>query len=284
MVDKPVTLRLEIDADKIAWLIFDAPDSRVNLLDSRVMRHLDRHLAELESRIATGHPIAVVLWSAKPGTFIAGADVNEIAEIEDAEDGRRKSAMGQRIFNRLGRLGIPKVAAIRGVCLGGGTELALACDWRLASDASATTIGLPEIKLGLIPGFGGSVRLPRLIGIQRALSMILTGRSLSASHAYRYGLVDQVFEDTGFQHSVAQVALDAVLGRVERVLPHETARDRFLENTGLGTPPALPGRPQARAHRLRDAIPRRAEGDRRHRGNAGPADRRGARHRGGGAG
>ena len=234
MADKPVTLRLEIDADKIAWLIFDAPDSRVNLLDSRVMRHLDRHLAELESRIATGHPIAVVIWSAKPGTFIAGADVNEIAEIEDAEDGRRKSAMGQRIFNRLGRLGIPKIAAIRGACLGGGTELALACDWRLASDATATTIGLPEIKLGLIPGFGGSVRLPRLIGIQRALSMILTGRSLSASHAYRYGLVDQVFEDTGFQHSVAQVALDAVLGRVERELPHETARDRFLENTGLG--------------------------------------------------
>ena len=234
MADKPTTLRLEIDADKIAWLIFDAPDSQVNLLNLQVMQHLDRHLADLESRIATGHPIAVVIWSAKPDTFIAGADVNEIAEIEDEEDGRRKSAMGQRIFNRLGRLGIPKIAAIRGACLGGGTELALACDWRLASDAPATTIGLPEIKLGLIPGFGGSVRLPRLIGIQRALSMILTGRSLSASHAYRYGLVDQVFEDAGFQHSVAQVALDAVLGRVERVLPHETARDRFLENTGLG--------------------------------------------------
>ena len=234
MVDKPTTLRLEIDADKIAWLIFDAPDSQVNLLTSEVMGHLDRHLTELESRIATGHPIALVIWSDKPDTFIAGADVDEIAGIEDEEDGRRKSAMGQRIFSRLGRLGIPKVAALRGACLGGGTELALACDWRLAADTPATTIGLPEIKLGLIPGFGGSVRLPRLIGIQRALSMILTGRSLSAAHAYRYGLVDQVFDETGFQHSVAQVALDAVLGRVERVLPHATARDRFLENTGLG--------------------------------------------------
>ncbi len=234
MADRPTPLRLEIDADKIAWLIFDAPDSQVNLLDLQVMQRLDHYLTELESRIATGHPIALVIWSAKPDTFIAGADVNEIAEIEDEEDGRRKSAMGQRIFSRLARLGIPKVAAIRGACLGGGTELALACDWRLASDSSATTIGLPEIKLGLIPGFGGSVRLPRLIGIQRALSMILTGRSLSASHAYRYGLVDQVFDDAGFQHSVAQVALDAVLGRVERELPHATARDRFLENTGLG--------------------------------------------------
>ncbi|MCY3598591.1 MAG: 3-hydroxyacyl-CoA dehydrogenase NAD-binding domain-containing protein [Gemmatimonadetes bacterium] len=234
MADKPTPLRLEIDADKIAWLIFDAPDSQVNLLNLQVMQRLDRYLAELESRIATGHPIALVIWSAKPDTFIAGADVNEIAEVEDEEDAHRKSAMGQRIFNRLARLGIPKVAAIRGACLGGGTELALACDWRLASDASATTIGLPEIQLGLIPGFGGSVRLPRLIGIQRALSMILTGRSLSASHAYRYGLVDQLFDDTGFHHSVAQVALDAVLGRVERELPHETARDRFLENTRLG--------------------------------------------------
>lgn len=234
MVDKPPSLRLEIDADKIAWLIFDAPDSRVNLLTSRVMRHLDHYLTELESRIATGHPIAVVIWSGKPDTFIAGADVNEIAEIEDDLDGSRKSAMGQRIFNRLGRLGIPKIAAIRGTCLGGGTELALACDWRVASDTPATMIGLPEIKLGLIPGFGGSVRLPRLIGVQRALSMILTGRSLSAATAYRYGLVDHLFDDAGFQHSVAQVALDAVLGRVERVLPHATARDRFLENTRLG--------------------------------------------------
>ncbi|MYH10107.1 MAG: hypothetical protein F4143_08330, partial [Gemmatimonadales bacterium] len=213
---------------------FDATDSQVTRLDLQGMQGLDHYLTVLESRIATGHPIALVIWSAKPDTFIAGADVNEIAEIEDEEDGRRKSAMGQRIFSRLGRLGIPKIAAIRGTCLGGGTELALACDWRLASDNPATTIGLPEIKLGLIPGFGGSVRLPRLIGIQRALSMILTGRSLSASNAYRYGLVDQLFDDASFQHSAGQVAMDAVLGRVERELPHATARDRFLEHTRLG--------------------------------------------------
>lgn len=234
MADKPPPLRLEIDADKIAWLIFDAPDARVNLLDTQVMRHLDHYLTELESRIATGHPVALVLWSGKPDTYIAGADVREIAEIEDEEDGRAKSAMGQRIFQRLGRLGIPKIAAIHGTCLGGGTELALACDWRLATDTRATAIGLPEIKLGLIPGFGGSVRLPRLIGIQRALSMILTGRSLSAATAYRYGLVDQILDEAGFRNAAAEVALDAVLGRLEHVPPHMPPRDRLLEGTRLG--------------------------------------------------
>lgn len=234
MASKPASLRLEIDADKIAWLVFDAPDSRVNLLDTQVMRHLDRHLTELESRIATGHPIALVVWSGKPDTFIAGADVNEIAVIRDEEDGRTKSALGQRILQRLNRLGIPKIAAINGTCLGGGTELALACDWRVATDSRATAIGLPEIKLGLIPGFGGSVRLPRLIGIQRALSMILTGRSLSSSTAHRYGLVDQVLDKSHFRLAVAGLALEAVLGRLDRELPHASARDRFLEGTRVG--------------------------------------------------
>ena len=234
MVETPVPLRLEIDSNKIAWLIFDTPDSRVNLLDSGLMRSLNRRLAELESRIATGYPIAVVLWSGKPGTFIAGADVDEIAAIEDAGDGRAKSAEGQRIFRRLERLGVPKIAAIDGVCLGGGTELALACDWRVASDSPSTRIGLPEVRLGLIPGFGGSVRLPRLIGIQRALTMILTGRSLSATTAHRYGLVDQVVPREGFRAAIATVALDAVLGQVERLQPGLSTRDRLLEGTGLG--------------------------------------------------
>ncbi|WP_419163948.1 enoyl-CoA hydratase-related protein [Candidatus Palauibacter sp.] len=234
MVQTPAPLRLEIDADKIAWLVFDTPGAQVNLLDIRTMRHLDRCLSELESRIATGHPVAVILWSGKPGTFIAGADVNEIAKVEDAEDGRAKSAEGQRIFRRLERLPVPKIAAIDGVCLGGGTELALACDWRIASNSPGSAIGLPEVRLGLIPGFGGSVRLPRLIGIQRALSMVLTGRSVSAATAYRYGLIDQILDADRFRSSVALVALDAVLGRVERLQSRLPARDRLLEGTRVG--------------------------------------------------
>ncbi|WP_420632977.1 3-hydroxyacyl-CoA dehydrogenase NAD-binding domain-containing protein [Candidatus Palauibacter sp.] len=234
MVQTPAPLRLEIDADKIAWLVFDTPGAQVNLLDIRTMRHLDRCLSELESRIATGHPVAVILWSGKPGTFIAGADVNEIAKVEDAEDGRAKSAEGQRIFRRLERLPVPKIAAIDGVCLGGGAELALACDWRIASNSPGSAIGLPEVRLGLIPGFGGSVRLPRLIGIQRALSMVLTGRSVSAATAYRYGLIDQILDADRFRSSVALVALDAVLGRVERLHSRLSARDRLLEGTRVG--------------------------------------------------
>lgn len=234
MSETPAPLRLEVDSNQIAWLVFDTPDSRVNLLDPRLMRCLDQRLAELESRIATGYPVAVILWSGKPGAFIAGADVNEIARIEDAEDGRVKSAAGQRIFRRLERLGVPKIAAIDGACLGGGLELALACDWRVASDSRETTLGLPEVRLGLIPGFGGSVRLPRLIGIQRALSMILTGRSVSARTAHRYGLVDQIFPRERFRAAVTTVALNAVLGRVERLQPGLSARDRLLEGTALG--------------------------------------------------
>ena len=234
MVEPPVPIRLEVDSSKIAWLIFDTPASRVNLLDTRLMGCLDRRLAELESRIATGHPIALVLWSAKRGNFIAGADVNEIAQIEDAEDGRAKSAEGQRIFRRLERLGIPKVAAIHGTCLGGGTELALACDVRVASDSPSTMLGLPEVRLGLIPGFGGSVRLPRLIGIQRALSMILTGRSVSARTAHRYGLVDQVLPSEDFRAAVETTVMDTVLGRMERTPRRLPLRDRLLEETGTG--------------------------------------------------
>ena len=234
MDDASAPLRLDVDANKIAWLTFDTPGSRVNLLDARLMRCLDGRLAELESRVATGHPVALVIWSAKRGTFIAGADVNEIAQIEDAEDGRAKSAEGQRILRRLERLGIPKIAAIHGTCLGGGTELALACDWRVASDSPKTMIGLPEVRLGLIPGFGGSVRLPRLIGIQRALSMILTGRSVSAGTAHRYGLVDQLLPPEDFRDALGRVAMDLVLGRTERFEPAMSTRDRLLEGTGPG--------------------------------------------------
>lgn len=234
MVDTPAPLSLEIDSNKIAWLIFNTPDSRVNLIDARLVRALERVLVDLESQIATGYPIAVVLWSGKRDTFIAGADVKEIAGIEDEEDGRAKSAAGQRIFRRLERLGVPKIAAIDGTCLGAGTELALACDWRVASDSARTAIGLPEVRLGLIPGFGGSVRLPRLIGIQRALSMILTGRSVSASTALRYGLVDQVLPRPGFRNAVGTVAMNAVLGHLERLQPDLSSRERFLEGTGVG--------------------------------------------------
>ncbi len=234
MSEMPPPITLEIDSDKIAWLTFDLADARVNLLNSEVMALLDRRVSELESRIATGHPVAIVIASGKPGTFIAGADVTEIETIEDSEDGRRKSTEGQRIFRRLERLTVPTIAAIDGVCLGGGTELALACDWRVGSDGPATRIGLPEIRLGIIPGFGGSVRLPRLVGIQRALKMILTGKSLPADRALEAGLLDRVFRADSFRDEVGAFAMQTVLGRAERRERRVALRDRMLEGTGPG--------------------------------------------------
>ncbi|MCG8469507.1 MAG: 3-hydroxyacyl-CoA dehydrogenase NAD-binding domain-containing protein [Gemmatimonadetes bacterium] len=233
MTDTP-PITLEIDSDKIAWLTFDLPGSKVNLLTTEVLTLLDRRLSELESRIATGHPVAVVVRSGKEGTFIAGADVREIDGVLDAEDGRAKAAEGQRIFRRLDRLTVPTIAAIDGTCLGGGTELALSCDWRLASDRSSTKIGLPEIRLGIIPGFGGSVRLPRLIGIQRALRMILTGTSIAASRAARWGLVDRVLRVDSFEKDVCAFAMAVVLGQSERRERRPSLRDRLLEDTGPG--------------------------------------------------
>ncbi|MFV1986074.1 MAG: enoyl-CoA hydratase-related protein [Gemmatimonadota bacterium] len=234
MPESPNHITLETDSDKIAWLTFDQPDSKVNLLDSATLGFLEQRISELESRIATGQPVAVVIRSGKPGTFIAGADVTEFASITDAAEARAKSAEGQRILRRLSRLTVPTIAAIDGVCMGGGTELVLACDWRVATDASATKIGLPEVKLGIIPAWGGCVRLPRLVGVQRALKIILTGSAASAARAKRWGLVDRVMSAEDFEDHVRAFAIEAMRKRVERAPRRQSFRDRLLEGTGPG--------------------------------------------------
>lgn len=234
MVEGPNPIALDIDSDKIAWLTFDQADSKVNLLGSATMGFLDQRLSELESRIATGQPVAVVIRSGKPGTFIAGADVAEFAEVADEEEARARSAEGQRIFQRLSRLTVPTIAAIDGLCMGGGTEMALACNWRIASDSPSTKIGLPEIKLGIIPGWGGCVRLPRLIGIQRALRMILTGSGVPPERAQRWGLVDRIFAADDMKSSLGRFAMDVVRGMAERTPRSTSLRDRLLEGTGFG--------------------------------------------------
>lgn len=234
MSDNPNPIDIDIDSDKIAWLTFDLPDSKVNLLGSATMGFLDQRISELESRIATGQPVAVVFRSGKRGTFIAGADVREFAAMADSADAQAKSSEGQRIFRRLERLTVPTIAAIDGTCMGGGAELALACDWRLATDRASTKIGLPEVRLGIIPAWGGCVRLPRLIGIQRALKMILTGSSTPADRAARWGLVDRVFAVDDFEAAVRAFVIEVVRGKVERTPRPMSLRDRFLERTGPG--------------------------------------------------
>ncbi len=230
----PAPFRLEVDSDNIVWLIFDTPGSRANVLGAPALDSLQNCLTELESRIATGYPVAVVLWSAKRDSFIVGADIKEIAAVDDAEDGREKSAQVQRVFRRLEQLAVPTIAAIDGICLGGGAELALACDWRIGSDSPRTRLGLPEVRLGLIPGFGGSVRLPRLIGMRRSLSMILTAKSISAKTALDYGLLDRMLPAEGFRTAVAATVADIVLRRITPGEPRRSLWDRLLEGTTYG--------------------------------------------------
>lgn len=191
VIDTQAALTLELPGDGVAWLVFDRPGARVNLLSRDVLARLDVFLGELEALAANGSVRALVVRSGKPGTFIAGADVAEIRRVRSVEEGVAASRDGQRIFRRLELLPIPSVAAVDGVCLGGGTELILACGHRIASDRPETRIGLPEIRLGILPGFGGTTRLPRLIGLKEALPLILTGSPVTARKAQRIGLVDE---------------------------------------------------------------------------------------------
>ena len=179
------SFRIEWPRPGLAHLVFDDPARRVNVIDEAAIADLERALAELE---ASPMLEGVVLRSGKAGSFIAGADVNAIGSMTDREQVLALIRRAHAAFNRLAALGAPTVAAIDGVCLGGGTELALACDSRVASEEPGTQIGFPETLLGIFPGFGGTTRLPRLVGLQTALDLILTGRALDGRRAEKIGL------------------------------------------------------------------------------------------------
>ena len=178
-----------LDDDGILSFIFDTPDSRVNLLDGRILQEMGQLLDRARS---TDEVRALLFKSAKPKMFIAGMDVEQIAGVNDAYQAAEGARFGQAVFQRIHELGKPSACAIGGPCMGGGTELALACSFRVASDDSAVRIGLPEVQIGIIPGFGGTQRLPRLVGLPAALDLILTGRAIAGRRARRVGLVDRV--------------------------------------------------------------------------------------------
>src|SRR3989338_4665809 len=179
-------LNLRIEKD-IAILEFDQPDSKVNVLNTQVMKELDDILSRpIDAK-------ALLVTSKKDGIFIAGADIKEIEGIASPEEAREKAEKGKEILNKLEGLKIATVAVINGACLGGGLELALACRYRVASFNDSVKIGLPEVKLGIIPGFGGSQRVPRLVGLMRGLGMIASGDVVSGKDALKHGLVDRLF-------------------------------------------------------------------------------------------
>ena len=171
-----------------AVLIFDREDSVANIFDSKTLSELSDCLDEL---VTKPNVTGLLIISAKPTIFIAGADLKELSTAR-GEELTRLIATGQTLFNRVADLPYPTVAAIHGACVGGGYELALACDWRIASDAPETKLGLPETQLGILPAWGGTTRLPELLGLQDALPIILTGKIYSSAGAKRKGLVDEV--------------------------------------------------------------------------------------------
>ncbi len=174
--------------DARAEIVLARTDKPVNVLDEATLAALEAALDELENN----PPPALVIRSDNPRCFVAGADVDRLAAIRDAEEGRRLAERGQALMRRIARLPCPVAALVRGAALGGGLELALACDWIVAVDDPATKLGLPEIRLGIHPGFGGTVRLPMRTGWPVALRLMLTGKDVDAKKAQKLGLVDAV--------------------------------------------------------------------------------------------
>lgn len=204
-----------IDADGVGWIIFDDPASRANVLNPASMAALRTAIAAL----AASPVKAVVVASAKERIFIAGADLKWFGRLEDAAAATRASRDGQELFSLLADGRVPVVCAIHGACVGGGYELALACHWRMASDAKETVIGLPEVGLGLIPGWGGCARLPRLVGAPRALDYILKAELVPAAQALAAGLVDEVVPAAELKARARAAALRLAGGPPARPAP-----------------------------------------------------------------
>ncbi|HAW90806.1 MAG TPA: fatty acid oxidation complex subunit alpha FadJ, partial [Gemmatimonadetes bacterium] len=203
------------------------------MLSEQVLTRLGELLGEVRDLASRAEVRVAVLWSAKSG-FIAGADVTAIEAVEDPVEGAEGSRFGQCILGSLNSLGVPAVAAIHGICLGGGVEMSLACDHRIASDSPSTKMGLPEVLLGILPAWGGTTRLPRLVGVQASLDLLLSGRQVSSSTARRMGLVDEVVPADLFREKVAAFA--TAVGKSSR---QRGARLSLLRRLMDGT---LPGR------------------------------------------
>ncbi len=217
----------------IGYITFDQPDSKVNVLSSAVLTAFEKIIDEFKSVSAIK---VLVIQSAKKDIFIAGADIKEIETMTEVADAKSKSQAGQRILNKLEDLPIPTVAVIDGAALGGGCELALACTYRVATFSDKVRIGLPEVNLGFVPGFGGTYRLPRLVGLQGALKLILAGAPIDANASLKMGLVDALYPQTGLNVRVREFALAAGASPRKCIVKRPVKRgfDAFLDNNAFG--------------------------------------------------
>ena len=215
-MNQPAAWTLERDPEGIAWLILDKPATSANVLSSGVLRELDGILQELQKN----PPAGVVVLSGKKSGFIAGADINEFTGLASTEDGFKLIRSGQQVLDHLEALPCPTVAALHAYALGGGLELALACRYRVAVGDERLSLGLPEVQLGIHPGFGGTVRSVRLLGVRPAMEMMLTGKPIRAEKALRIGLVDRL------------VAADQLRAAARELIQSKPARGHapFLES------------------------------------------------------
>ena len=219
-----------VDADGIGWITFDDPAGRANVFNPETLAALRTATAAL-----TAAPVkAVVIISAKEKIFIAGADLKWLSRIDDAKSAAQTARDGQKLFTQVARLRVPVVCAIHGACAGGGYELALACSWRIATDAKETVIGLPEVGLGVIPGWGGSTRLPRLVGVSAAVEHILTAALVPAATAHQTGLVDELVPAAELKARAKAVALKLAAGGLPaRSAPPAPPTDFFASQRKL---------------------------------------------------
>ena len=213
-----------VDAENVGWISFDDPAGRANIFNPATQAALRSAVAAL-----AGQPLkAVIVISAKERIFIAGADLKWLAALPDAAAATQVARDGQELFAQLENLKVPVVCAIHGACAGGGYELALACHWRIASDARETAIGLPEVGLGLIPGWGGTTRLPRLIGAPAAVAHMLKAALVPATAALAAGLVDELAPAVDLKARAKAAALRlAAAGKPDRAAPAAPPADFF---------------------------------------------------------
>ncbi|MDH3585284.1 MAG: 3-hydroxyacyl-CoA dehydrogenase NAD-binding domain-containing protein, partial [Phycisphaerae bacterium] len=225
------TLRVETDDQNVMTVWLDHADRSVNTFTPQVLDEL----AEVVGRIPAkdGAPVGVIFASAKANVFVAGADLFEMRGM-NAEQTLAFLEQGQKVFDQIANLSMPTVAAINGQCLGGGCELALACDYRVAADSGSITIGLPETKLGILPAWGGTTRLPRLVGLTRALPVLLAGKTMPPRKARSLGLVDDVVRPEALLAAARRFVLKKPAkkrpGRIDRLINAISPLTNFVAN------------------------------------------------------
>lgn len=200
-------LKLTIEKNGVANLVFDLPNEKINKLSAPVLLDLEKAINVISGNKAIR---VLIITSDKKDIFIAGADINEIKDLRTEKDACDKVSLGQNIIGKIADLKIPTIAVINGACLGGGLEFALACKYRIGIINTKTILGLPEVNLGIIPGFGGTQRLPKLIGLEESLKIILSGKPVDCQKAFKIGLVDDIIREEFLEEKLGHFVTEII--------------------------------------------------------------------------